>query len=407
MKLLLLTSVFPYARDEPFLENEIPVLAEFFEEVLVVPLFFEGPEGTGMRSVPENVRIVRLDPIWRSRRNISVRLPVEMTGDAVRLAQAGLHGGCRDMSELRTLVDLSLMYRISARHLAETVDLAEYPVWYSYWGNNKGIFLDFLSTCVPGAKNRRDIRKICRMHGHDLYAERSGKRFLPWQKRLMGVCDAVYPCSRQGAEYLTEKYPDCKHKIQYAYLGVAPRTVLNPGSADGILRVASCSSLTPVKRVRLIPDTLAKVKRAVEWIHFGDGPERERVERIARSLPGHIACRFMGHRENREVLRFYENNPVDLFLNVSASEGIPVSIMEAMSFGIEPMATGVGGVPELVKPEFGVLLDPDFRTEELAGIIRNHHHDTQRRQMAREFQREHFSTENYRRFIAEMIHLQQ
>ena len=40
--------------------------------------------------------------------------------------------------------------------------------------------------------------------------------------------------------------------------------------------------------------------------------------------------------------------PVDLFLTVSANEGIPVSIMEAQSFGIPVIATDVGGISEIV-----------------------------------------------------------
>ena len=48
---------------------------------------------------------------------------------------------------------------------------------------------------------------------------------------------------------------------------------------------------------------------------------------------------------------------MDLFINLSTSEGIPVSIMEAYSFGIPAIATNVGGTAELVSNKNGRLID--------------------------------------------------
>ena len=49
---------------------------------------------------------------------------------------------------------------------------------------------------------------------------------------------------------------------------------------------------------------------------------------------------------NEEVIRFYQQNHVDLFLLTSEYEGIPVAIMEAMAAGIPVMATNAGGIAE-------------------------------------------------------------
>ncbi len=66
----------------------------------------------------------------------------------------------------------------------------------------------------------------------------------------------------------------------------------------------------------------------------------------------------LGFTANYDILNFYKSNPVDLFINVSESEGIPVTIMEAMSYGILCLATDVGGVKEIVFEGVGNLLDP-------------------------------------------------
>ena len=60
-----------------------------------------------------------------------------------------------------------------------------------------------------------------------------------------------------------------------------------------------------------------------------------------------------------------------MFINVSSTEGIPVSIMEAMSFGIPVIATAVGGTPEIVNNENGYLLSKDPSAKELAEVIQN------------------------------------
>ena len=61
----------------------------------------------------------------------------------------------------------------------------------------------------------------------------------------------------------------------------------------------------------------------------------------------------------------------DLFINVSSSEGIPVSIMEAMSFGIPVIATDAGGTNEIVKDGYnGYLLPVNIEAEEIASAIK-------------------------------------
>ena len=72
---------------------------------------------------------------------------------------------------------------------------------------------------------------------------------------------------------------------------------------------------------------------------------------------------------NEKILEYYSQNYVDLFINVSDNEGIPVSIMEAMSAGIPVVATDVGGTSEIVNEKNGYLIDVDFDPKKVAEII--------------------------------------
>ena len=88
-------------------------------------------------------------------------------------------------------------------------------------------------------------------------------------------------------------------------------------------------------------------------------------------LPHNISHVFHGYTKNIEILKFYAENHVDLFLNVSSTEGIPVSVIEAMSAGIIPVATDVGDTGELVDQDCGYLLNVEFSNDQLAYIISN------------------------------------
>src|SRR5690606_35919751 len=83
---------------------------------------------------------------------------------------------------------------------------------------------------------------------------------------------------------------------------------------------------------------------AIQWHHFGDGPQMSLLEREKSEISiKNLTITLHGRVENSKIYDFYRYNPVDLFINLSSSEGIPVSIMEAISCGIPVVATNVGG----------------------------------------------------------------
>src|SRR5690606_13386262 len=97
--------------------------------------------------------------------------------------------------------------------------------------------------------------------------------------------------------------------------------------------------------------------KKIEWHHFGDGLEFEELKKKIKTLnKKKIAVILHGWATQADILKFYELYFVNWFVNVSESEGIPVSIMEAMSFGIPVIATDVGGTSEIVNTDTGYLL---------------------------------------------------
>jgi glycosyltransferase involved in cell wall biosynthesis len=110
----------------------------------------------------------------------------------------------------------------------------------------------------------------------------------------------------------------------------------------------------------------------IEWIHIGPGKDLMQLQEQSYALSKlkpNIAIEFKGFMDIKEVQAFLKNEVIDLHINVSAFEGIPVSIMEAMSCGIPCIATNVGGNAEIVNEKNGTLLTANPTKEEIADAI--------------------------------------
>lgn len=93
-----------------------------------------------------------------------------------------------------------------------------------------------------------------------------------------------------------------------------------------------------------------------QWTHIGGGPLLRELQALIENKSKNLNVILTGYISNSDVKQLYMMNDFDLFVNMSLSEGIPVSIMEAISFGIPIIATNVGGNAEIVNDETGVLI---------------------------------------------------
>ena len=228
---------------------------------------------------------------------------------------------------------------------------------YTYWRGGSTLAL------ARFAHERSHSRAITRVHRYELYEDAFDPPFQPWHPAMYGELALTATISQHGLGYLRGAGVPAE-RLMLARLGTEPPVVLAHASADGALRIVSCSFITPVKRVPLIAEALCAwarqyPTRVIHWTHFGDGPERARVEATLRNAPANLHAQLHGQVDNARVMAHYATEPVDAFVLLSASEGLPVSIQEAVSAGLPIIATDVGGVRELVGDDNGALLSPD------------------------------------------------
>ncbi|MCK9515364.1 MAG: glycosyltransferase [Ottowia sp.] len=215
-----------------------------------------------------------------------------------------------------------------------------------------------------------------RAHRTDVYEYLGFDGYMPLKRQFGTKFDAIYAISLDCQTYLEQTYHIPSRIIHLSRLGVCVPLIPGSGSIDNVVRIVSVSFCVSIKRIDKIIDAIQAASAlntnlSISWIHIGDGLLRSDLERYASIKLNHpnISFSFIGERDNSEVLDHYASKAVDIFINCSASEGVPVSIMEAMSYGIPAIAPDVGGVSELVNDECGVLLPHNFSDLDISDAI--------------------------------------
>ena len=353
----LYTKSYPYGKGESFIESEIKFLSETFDMVYVFPLSIEGE----CRLMPRNVQVIDLAKEFgcvNFRKTIIGNL-----GAISRLFFQEIKYKRIYKKEYKIKFDFIVSVFSKANNLSSYLSEKglNNAVHYTYW-------FEFWSSLLSILANRNKLTYFTRAHGYDLYEERNFLGYIHFRNFQMKAVDKVYCVSKSGAKYLKEKYPAYQDKVQYSYLGTEDQGMSRVPKGDKV-RIVSCSNMIALKRVELIIEILKLIKLDIEWVHFGGGILLEDIKEKAKELPDNIESVFMGSKTNREVLSYYQSTEIDLFMNLSETEGLPVSIMEAISFGIPIIATNVGGTSEIVCHQTGWLINKEFTSGLVVSII--------------------------------------
>lgn len=240
-------------------------------------------------------------------------------------------------------------------------------LFYSFW------FTQITTGIVFSKQKHPDLKIVSRAHGYDVYEE----DYHPWPYRCQSLrlLNKLFFASYGAYQYMCKKYPQFSGLYETSHLGVEDPRFLTKKSTDETLRIVSCSSIIPLKRVELIAQSInlavqIRPTQKIQWLHFGDGRGYNQVQRIIAKFHPNAEGKLQGQTPNTKIMTHYKENPVDIFINLSTTEGgSPVSIQEAISCGIPIIATNVGGNPEIVSEENGILLDKTPMPKEIAQAI--------------------------------------
>lgn len=373
-ELILLTNYFPYYKGEEYLEEEINYLAEEFDHITVIPTMVS-PSMQLTRTVPGSATVLDL-PFPQGLKDKAVNFL--KTAPHIILNRSRLQGIGQNAGSLNLYKWLYNLY-FEARTDAIYYDLIHSGLLpendkdtqlylYSYW---------FYITANLGTKLKYEyygdssIPLISRGHGYDVNDYIKPFSFLPMRKGMLSRVDTLYPVSDTSSQYLQKKFPKYADKIETRRLGVGKGDF--QVSERNPMLIVSCSTIRQLKRLDVIIDALAKLNEAgyvFKWVHIGDGPDTEKIKARAAEKLNADEYEFIGRLPNQEVRQWYHDHNPSLFVNTSESEGVPVSVMEAMANAIPVVASDVGGTAEIVKPEYnGLLIGADLNVDATASAI--------------------------------------
>lgn len=354
----LFCQYFPYSGGEQFLFNEV----EYYPKDCIITVFSDHKNEGEKALLPNNYKIIKDEYI--NNKSVSQilknnwKLILEIFIYEILTSPHRL----KYVKKFKTHLILLIGYLKKAEIINNYISITEQPtILYSYWFDEWATILNL----VKRISNQKII-VICRAHGYDFDESQVDSGYHLFRSFNLKGIDKVYSISEYGKKYLEKRF---HHKtIGVEKLGVKDRGI-NPVNFDGAVTIVSCSSLIPLKRVDLIIKLLKKIKKKVIWVHFGNGSLEQSILEEAKTLPKNITFDYKGFVKNEVIIEYYKANTVDLFINTSELEGIPVSMMEAISFGIPIIGCNICGVPEIVNVKTGLLLEKNFDIEETANKI--------------------------------------
>jgi glycosyltransferase involved in cell wall biosynthesis len=368
-KLIFITYRYPYLPGEQFIEEEIRFFSEqSIFQVTVLPLKNKGerrntPQGIAVDNALARGATIALLP-WIIAALLDRRLYKEVI-TLIKLKKLGPQTFKISLLELAKV----LFYGSKLREFINRKGFAD--IVYCYWNN----YAAYAACDVYSKLSNGKI--VSRIHGGDIYEDRSQYKYIPLKRQYISKFDKVYCLSNSAKDYLVDTYNAAPQKLSTLRLGVPVKHKLKLGVQSRRTHIVSCSFCTPIKRVDKIIEsilTLAKYRpnAVIIWTHIGGGEMFDLLTEKAQrrlSLFNNVSCNFTGNLSNTEVHEFYRRENVDIFINLSESEGIPVSIIEAMSYGIPAIAPNIGGIDSLVNDNNGILLPENPSIDEAANAL--------------------------------------
>jgi glycosyltransferase involved in cell wall biosynthesis len=232
----------------------------------------------------------------------------------------------------------------------------EDTVLYSYW-------LSYDAAAIAKLKREHpQVYTLARAHSYEIQLERYACNPYLMKRLICKYMDEIAFIAEDSQKRFCSYYKKDLPNACVRYLGSDQKGAgFVPRGKKEKLTVLTCSSVVPVKRLdRMIQALETWDKCPVHWVHIGDGADGEKIRAMAQEkLESNplISYEFAGYMDNRQVHERLKRDDIDVFVNCSQTEGVPVSIMEAMSVGLPVIAPRMFGIPELVKEDCGILFE--------------------------------------------------
>ena len=334
--LFLLTDTFPYGKGEDFIANELDIISTTFNKVYVLPTGIMCDKSI-KRELPNNFTLIEppnTNYIYKNTNPTKVKkiiwyfhylffwslisfFHLDYLNEILFIYKKNKRNSLK--KSLFALRNYSVCLR-NIHHFKKSINNHMFNengnIIYSFWFDSSQYMFNQIMK-----KNKINglVYKFSRGHRHDIYEEENEYNYLPFRKLYLDNIDDLYLSTKDGYLYMRRKYIKYIDKIKLSYLGTADYKIRYVHKGN-VLRIVSCSFISPIKRINLIIDALSMFDEnsSIEWIHFGDGILFDEITSYANEkLTKKINFHFNGYTSNKEMMDYYKTNDVHLFINVS------------------------------------------------------------------------------------------
>ncbi len=215
--------------------------------------------------------------------------------------------------------------------------------------------------CVPPAiatRLRRPRPLVVTLHTSHFLARAQKAGWRPVMRRLIKAADYLLATSEEIRQVALELYPHPRSEVMTNGVDTdrfAPGGAQSDGDRRRLIVPRRLFAKNGVDYfIRALPLIVRELE--VEARIVGDGPERQRLAALARELGVAGRVEFLGARPNQEMPALLRAAEVAVI--PSLMEATSIAALEAMSCGLPVAASAVGGLPEIIDDQVGVLFQP-------------------------------------------------
>jgi L-malate glycosyltransferase len=241
-----------------------------------------------------------------------------------------------------------------ATRMAEVAELYDLDLLHVHYAIPHSVSALLARQMLAASPSKRKLPFVTTLHGTDITLVGMDRSYLPITRYSIEESNGVTAISRYLRD-ITLKEFEIKNPIEVIYNFVncdlyirdaeAPQRRLEYASPDERILV-HLSNFRPVKRVTDTIEIFDRVRKKIpsKLMLIGDGPDRSKAEWLAVQKGIHEDVLFLGKQDLvREKLAL-----ADVMLLPSELESFGLAALEAMACGVVPIATRVGGLPEVI-----------------------------------------------------------
>jgi L-malate glycosyltransferase len=262
-----------------------------------------------------------------------------------------------------------------ATRMAEVAELYELDLLHVHYAIPHSVSAMLARQMLAAGPKKKKLPFVTTLHGTDITLVGQDRSYLPITRYSIEQSDGVTAISEYLRERTLREF-EIQNNIQVIYNFVncdmysrekadvitERRLEYAPNSERILLHI---SNFRPVKRVTDVIEIFDRVRKTIpaKLLLLGDGPERSPAEWLAVQRGIRDDVIFLGKREQvHETLAI-----ADVLLLPSELESFGLAALEAMASEVVPIATRVGGVPEVIEHEKSGFLAEVGDVEAMAG----------------------------------------